>query len=285
MNLEPRMPGHLSGLTHAKRLEKVAALLVAQVTGTILKELDPGGGRFQLADFEMLDASSTRIGVLEITTTTRSGRARFGAQVRKRDWQLPGLRWSWSIHTSDQADPRQLHNELGPILLAMEAAGPPEDWIPREPGLVDPEPGSLPHGLVALGVIQACAWNHHADVGEAWVSVQVRVPGGFFSSQMALTDEVQAELNKPDNQAKLMGQSGKAELFVWLDIGHGAAAATTLSSPPWDQTLGTVALPALPKGITAVWAATGMADWPRPATSLLRCDGVEWEAFSRQTLH
>jgi hypothetical protein len=102
---------------------------------------------------------------------------------------------------------------------------------------------------------------------------------------MALTDEVQAELNKPDNQAKLMGQSGKAELFVWLDIGHGAAAATTLSSPPWDQTLGTVALPALPKGITAVWAATGMADWPRPATSLLRCDGVEWEAFSRQTLH
>jgi hypothetical protein len=192
--------------------------------------------------------------------------------------------WSWSLHTTTEADPKRLHKEVGLILLAMEQAGPPEDWLPATPGLVDPNPGAMPRELVELGVCQAVVWHRHATVGEAWVSVQVRIPGGSFSSQTALTSEVQAELDKADNQAKLRGQTGRAELFIWLDIGNGAAAATTLSGPVWNETLGSVALPRLPDGITAVWAATGMADWPRPATSLLRCDGVSWEAFPRPIL-
>jgi hypothetical protein len=138
--------------------------------------------------------------------------------------------------------------------------------------------------LVNLGVVAAVAWNKHDKLSEAWVSVQLRIPGGFFSYQGAMTGEVQGELNRPDNVKKLSGHPGRAELFVWLDIGDGAAAALTLCTPPWDQTLATVATPVLPTGVTAVWAATGMADWPRPATCLLRFDEDGWRSFGRPSL-
>ena len=284
MTIEPPVPPYLETLSHAKRLEKIAALLVGSVTDTELKELDPGGGRHQLPDFEILDPSSADpIGVLEVTTSTRAHRAHFAAQVRKQDWQLPDLMWSWSIHTLPDADPRQLQRELGVILLKMEQSGPPEDWLPEYPGLVDPEEGALPAKLVDLGVVAACAWNHHEHLGESWVSVQMRVPGGSFSTN-ALTAEVQAELNKADNIRKLSSDLPRAELFVWLDIGDGAAAAVTLCTPPWDQTLATVAAPSLPAGVTAVWAATSMADWPRPATCLLRFNADGWHSFGRPNL-
>ena len=221
---------------------------------------------------------------MEVTTTTRSERARFGAQVRQQNWQFPNLMWSWSIHANETGDPRRLHRQLAPILLAMEQAGPPEDWLPEQPGLVEPDEGALPTALVNLGVVAACAWNRHTKPGEAWVSVQLRVPGGFFSSQRALTGEIEAELDKTDNIAKLSGFSGRAELFVWLDVGNGAAAALTLCTPPWDQTLETVDRPVLPSGVTAVWAATGMADWPRPATCLLRFGHEGWQSFGRPSL-
>lgn len=285
MIVQPVVPRHLEALSHTKRLEKVAFLLVGEVTQTQLKELDPGGGGDQLADFEILHPeSATRMGVMEVTTTTRSQRARFAAQVRKQPWQLPNLMWSWSIHTNDTADPGQLRRELGPILLAMEETGPPEDWLPERPDFVEPEEGAMPVALVNLGVVAACAWIHHDNPNEALVSVQLSVPGGFFSSQGALTGEVQAELNKADNLAKLSGHLGRAELFVWLDIGNGASAAQTLCTAPWDQTLATATAPILPSGVTAVWAATGMADWPRPATCLLRFDDAGWQSFGRPSL-
>jgi hypothetical protein len=285
MIVEPVIPSHLQGLSFPKLLEKIAALLVGEVTQSKLRELDPGGGREQLPDFEILDPKSlARIGIMEVTTTTRSHRARFAAQVRQQDWQLPDLKWSWSIHVNNAANPRQLRQEIGPILLAMEQAGVPQDWLPEYPSLIDPEEGALPSALVNLGVVAVCAWNQHSRPGEAWVSVQQRIPAGSFSSQRALTDEIQAELNKPDNLAKLCSQGGRAELFVWLDIGNGAAAALTLCTPPWEETLATVASPVLPTGVTAVWAGTGMADWPRPATCLLRFNDAGWQSFGRPDL-
>jgi hypothetical protein len=142
----------------------------------------------------------------------------------------------------------------------------------------------MPAELNALGVVAITACQPQEAPGKAWVAVQWQGKSGFFSRHSALTVEIQAELNKSDNQAKLRGRPGRAELFVWLDVGDGAAAATTLASPPWDQALNEVALPILPEGVTAVWAATGMADWPRPATSLLRSDGVTWEVIQRPIL-
>jgi hypothetical protein len=273
MNFEPVAPPYLMALSYGKRLEMVAAMLVGQVTETELRELDPGGGREQLPDFEIVEpTSASRIGVMEVTTSTRPHLARFRDQVQKQDWQLADLMWSWRIHTNTSAEPRRLQRELGPVLLSMEKSGPPEDWLPAHPGLAEPEVGSQPTSLVDLGVAAVCAWNHHDRLDEALVSVQPHLPGGTYSIQSALGIEVQAELNKADNIAKLTSQSGRAELFVWLDIGDGATAALTLCSPPWDQTLTTITGLQLPGTVTAAWAATGFANWPRPATSLLRFD-------------
>ena len=212
-----------------------------------------------------------------MTTTTRSDRARFNARVQRENWRLPGLMWSWSIHTVAAVDVRSLREQLGPVLREMELQGPPEDWVPQLPGMVGTGPGAIPATLAALGVAQACAWHRHDAANESWVSVQRREPAGSFSTDRALTTEVQAELDKQDNQAKLRKYPGRGELFVWLDMGEGAAAALTLIEPPWRLDLSTVEVPILPEGITTVWAATGMAEWPRPATALLLSDGTRWE--------
>jgi hypothetical protein len=272
----PRFPASFDGLNHAKRLEKVAALLVEQITGIALRELDPGGGDVQLADFEMLDVSQKRIGLLEVTTTTRPDRASYQAQVRKLNWRYPDLIWSWSIHTRADIDVRLLHKQLGPVLRDMELTGPPEDWVPERPGMEGTEKGALPPNLQDLGVVEACAVRRHDGPGESLVSVQISEPGGFFSPKRNMTVEVQVEINKEDNQVKLVGDTGRAELFVWLDIGQGALSAMTLSEPPWNLNLDATDRPTMPEGMTAVWVATGLAEWPQPARTLFCYDGERW---------
>jgi len=277
-------PEALEALSYPKRLEKVAALLVGHVTKAAIEDLDPGGGSKQLADFEILDASRNRIGLLEVTTTTRPDRASLQAQVRKKNWQFPGLMWSWVIFTGTKVGVRHLHKELGPLLRELELAGPPEDLVPEYPGMIGNEKGALPSDLAALGVVEACAYHHHDNQNESWVSVQRREPGGFFSAEHNLTAEIQAELDKPDNQAKLSGDLGRAELFVWLDVGQGALSAITLSEPPWNVDLNKIDRPTLPEGVTAVWAATGLADWPQPAQTLFRYDGSSWSNHGKPLL-
>ena len=285
MNFEPDVPPYLKALSYGKRLEMVAAILVGQVTETELRELDPGGGPEQLPDFEIVELTSdSRVGVMEVTTSTRPHLAQFRDQVQRQQWRLADLMWSWSIHTNSRAEPWRLQRELGPVLLSMENSGPPEDWLPERPGLTAPEAGSLPISLVELEVVQVCAWKRHDSLGEAQVSVQPQLSSGMYSIQNALGHEVQTELDKADNIAKLSGQSGRAELFVWLDVGDGAMAALTLCNQPWDQTLTTITGLRLPGTVTAAWAATGMASWPRPATSLFRFDDTGWKNFGRPIL-
>ena len=57
MSTKPKIPPSLEKLPYAKRLERTAALLVEEVTGVTLVELDPGGGGVQLPDFEIRDAA------------------------------------------------------------------------------------------------------------------------------------------------------------------------------------------------------------------------------------
>jgi hypothetical protein len=278
VTIRPILPARLKDLSEKDLLEAIAGELVGTVTDTTLKKLDPGGGRHQLPDFEILDVpGGMRVGLLEVTTTTRRTRIEYSAQLHRQNWQFPNLTWWWLIHTDGILRPDRLHDALEPILEAWEAAGPPTETVPSQPGLVHPDPGSVPPDLSALGVVSISALNPQPVAGQAWVVVHRHEVGVWFNHRTALTSEVQAELNKADNQAKLQGSPGRSELFVWLDVGAGAAAALTLVDPPWDQTLHEVALPILPAGVTAVWAATGRADWPRPATSLLRCDGARWE--------
>jgi hypothetical protein len=91
--------------------------------------------------------------------------------------------------------------------------------------------------------------------------------------------EAQAEVDKRDNQVKLhVPDVTRSELFVWLDAGHGQAALSTLTAPPFNGALAEVPVLDLPAGITAVWVAAGLDDWPRPVPVLLCCDGHSWQS-------
>jgi hypothetical protein len=146
------------------------------------------------------------------------------------------------------------------------------------------EKGALPPNLQALGVLDACALRHHDRPDESLVFVQISEPGGSFSAERNMTAEVQVEINKKDNQAKLAGDTGRAELFVWLDIGLGALSAMTLIEPPWNLNLDATDRPTMPDGMTAVWVATGLAEWPRPARTLFCYDGERWLDHGRPIL-
>jgi hypothetical protein len=288
VDIEPSLPERLVGLPNKKLLEAIAAELVAAVTGDHLEELDPGGGALQLPDFRILDGpGGTQLGVLEVTTTTRAERLRYAHRVHKQDWQYPTLRWWWLVHTDGSLEPAELRQHLGPLLEAWEESpdGPPvDDWIPTHPGLIHPEAGALPPEFVSLGVVSVTAMGPPGPPGQAWVAVQKQERGGPISRNAAMTNEVQAELDKRDNRQKLQGGDGRAELFVWLDVGDGMMAALTLCEPPFVDALAEVALPLLPEGVTSVWVATGRADWPRPTTALLRSDGHVWEVIPRPIL-
>ena len=87
----------------------------------------------------------------------------------------------------------------------------------------------------------------------------------------------------PDNMAKLVGRSGRAELFVWLDAGTAQAALCTLVLPEFADEVSNLRLPSLPGGVTAVWVAAGSADWSQPVAALLRSDGRAWSAMELPT--
>ena len=100
--------------------------------------------------------------------------------------------------------------------------------------------------------------------------------GGAIGADM-VTQAVQIELDKQDNQAKLAtAASGeRSELFVWLVDNEASMALTTpLIS---GGTVGMpVDAPVLPEMVTSVWAATGIYDTGWHARAVWRSDGGVW---------
>ncbi|MDA8385156.1 MAG: hypothetical protein M0Z88_02695 [Actinomycetota bacterium] len=273
------LPATLATLARATLLEVVAAMTVESLSdGVVLRRLDPGGGSDQLADFQFVDCNGIDRGRLEITTTTRENRSGFGREVAKLDWQFPTLEWSWTIKAQDTARIKVLHRKIDPFLAQLEREGRTDGWIPDKPGLDPADPDALPAGLSDLGVLSVCAYHHHAAGEPSWVTVSSHIRGGSYSLN-AVVWEAQAEVDKADNRRKLqVADVGRSELFVWLDVGDGQAALSTLAEPPFDQALRQLPVVVLPAGVTAVWAASGLATWPRPVSVLLLGDERGWRA-------
>jgi len=177
-------------------LEEAASRIVGAVTKWALKPLDPGGGAVQLPDFEIVDSNGIRMGVMEVTTTTREERARFRARVGKQDWQLAGLSHSWIVVTDSAAEPKLLAQTLGQELQGLEIYGRTGIWIP------DRDTEGLPVSLAELGVVRVCAYQRNKPGKGGWVSVQPLERSGLVGD-VDLTQEVQHALDRADNQAKL----------------------------------------------------------------------------------
>ena len=87
------------------------------------------------------------------------------------------------------------------------------------------------------------------------------------------------------NQKKLSANGmAYSELFVWLGVGDGQAALSSLTQPPFTDALATLPPLALSTGMTGVWVASGIAAWPRPVAALLFFDGSSWELIEPPTL-
>jgi hypothetical protein len=266
-------------MSFKREQEVVAALVVEATTDLSLRDLDPGGGARQLADFATVNRDGIVVGVVEVTTTTVEQRIRFSSAVAGQDWEFPDLAWFWSVRAIDTYDARGLRQGIGPLLADLEQAARTDGWIPDRPNLSEGDPDALPGGLAALGVVSVCAVFNLGNEGKpGWVSVLPVIRGGAYSLD-AVTWAVETELWKADNRAKTFGE-GEGQLFVWLDVSDAQAALTTLVSPPFDQRLASMSTPRLPKGVTMVWAASGLADWPRPVTAILRCQGDQWEVVA-----
>jgi len=271
------LPAALTAQPAKDLFEIVAAMVVeALASGVEIHRLDNGGGRTQLADFRFEGADGADLGRLEITTTTRENRGSFTWEVSRRTWHFPHLRWSWSVRARDTARVSDLHQKIAPLLARLEHDERTDGWIPDRPGLNPADPGAVPADLARLGVVAVCAAHHHAPGETTRVSVVPDMGHGAFSRHAAAR-EAQAEVDKPDNQVKLQVPGAlRSELFIWLDAGDGQAALSTLMTPPFDETLGEIPPLELAPGITAVWVASGLADWPRPVAALFRCDGCCW---------
>lgn len=240
-------------------LELKAADIVSKVTGVSWVALDPGGGSRPLADLGLLDGDGTSIGVLEVTTTTRQHRVAIQKQFAALDWGFPELRYNWSITTRDSSvDARLVHAAIRSVLPQLERSGDVGDWIPS----VDSGIG-LPDSLTKVGVVQVIAYEPVEQGGSGFVSIGPTFGGGFYSLD-ALRLEAQGALDRPDNQLKLNVTARRSELFVWLDVGAGQVALSTVHVPPFDEALATMTAPSLPPGCTGVWLASpgGDASWP-----------------------
>ena len=261
--------------------ERQAARVVAAVSDCVCEQLDPGGGGRQLPDFELRNSKRERLGVLEVTSTVVGELAAFeSAQARYRIAH-DQLRFNWFLVTrTTSASMKILQETLPPLLVAAEGKG----LVPTIPTVLEPgfnfADGEEPQtSLSKQGVWMLSA--HPAVSGRPGV-VYVKPPaqGGGIGPKL-VSAAVQSELERPDNLAKLRTAAGgeRAELFVWLDMGGaGMALVTPRLFPQYASSYPTDG-PALPDGVTRVWAATGPNDRDVLARALWVADGVRWQVL------
>ena len=235
--------------------------------------LDPGGGGTQLPDYELQTSRGRRLGVLEVTTTVSPTTAEFVARRVRHPLRDSRLRMAWFlVMRSDIVDFRAIGRPIADLLVALEALGE-RPWHFRAPTPTDGSPFS---DLYKLGVMMTSAIP--ARDAEMAGTIHLKPPGvgGAIGPDM-VTQAVQIELDKDDNQAKLTtAASGeRSELFVWLvDSGASMALTTPLIS---GGTVGMpVDAPVLPEMVTGVWAATGIYDKRWHARAVWRSEGGEW---------
>jgi hypothetical protein len=174
-------------------LELRAARIVARALECDWRQGDFGGS--QRADFDLLNATSTDIGVVEVTTAVHVGIARFNGAVRDRPWEFERLSHHWTVTVTEATRLTELRTQIEDALVEIEAMGL-QGRLRTRPNQLLPEP------LRALGVIDASTLRAIEGEELAIVFVKSHQLGGFYSFD-AVTPVIQHELAKTDNVAKL----------------------------------------------------------------------------------
>lgn len=262
--------------------EQQAARIVAAQTNCLCKPLDPGGGKVQLPDYELLDGNNKRIGILEVTSVVAKDLAAFFAAQKKYEIRESKLRYTWTLVMRDaNVNVKALEKSIPPLLLLAEAKGfTAPSFLELTPGhncLV----GDQPHtSLYKEGVMLIYSRPRGTSkVGKIFIDPPA--PGGIINLA-DVTEVVQETLAEEGNLKKLsmITDGERSELFVWFDEGSRAGMALTTprllpdleSSYPNDG-------PALPHPVTRVWAAVGPNDRDVLARAIWVVEGGTWKVI------
>ena len=269
--------GGITGAVEAQRpqsaAEERAARVVAAMSDCVCVVLDPGGGGVQLPDYEIQTSRGQRLGVMEVTTTVSPTTAEFVARRVRNPLRDARLRMAWFlVMRNDIVDFRAIGSPIADLLVAVEAFGE-LPWHFRAVMRTDGSPFS---DLYELGVMMTSALPARDAKMAGTIHLKPPAVGGAIGPEM-VTQAVQIELDKEDNQAKLAtaASAERSELFVWLVDNEASMALTTpLIS---GGTVGMpVDAPVLPEMVTSVWAATGIYDTGWHARAVWRSDRGLW---------
>lgn len=257
--------------------ERLAATIVATVTGCATKRLDLGG--VQRPDYALFDAAGEQIGVLEVTMATSPAHSSFFSTRagEHRFWEDPNLRRSW-LATVDRPTRslRTLREPLTAVLPTLEAQG--ITFATTHPENFRGQMASMPAQLARVGVVELNVIDPD-PVGVAAVAINLMPEGGPYGVESA-TEAIEVELRKADNRTKLNRPFPRRELFVWVAPPSAAASALgTYSLEPWPAHVTASRPPRLPDEVTAVWAALFPLDERYLAMALWRGDRDGWRVI------
>jgi hypothetical protein len=261
--------------------ETQGARLVAAHTNCNWVQLDPGGGKEQLSDFELRDGRGNRLGVLEVTSVVAGEVASFRNAERAHRIEDGRIRSTWFlVMKSPDINFKALSTVLPDLLIQAESNGfAPPDFIELIPGFNFNGGDEPQHSLAQAGVWLLCA-RPGASIIPGRVFVNPPSQGGAIGPDM-VTSAVQVELNKQDNLLKLAtaARGERAELLVWLDEGSASAALVSPRLFPDIASVFPTDGPVLPPPVTRVWAAVGPNDRDTPARGLWMAEGDLWQVI------
>lgn len=207
--------------------ELAAGEIVAAAVGGTAHQRDPGGGSTQVHDFDILLPSGGTIAV-EVTRYVVPAVEQVDAEIKKRDWQVGGLKTKWFMRRSGFTKVRDLYGARKRVLLELDRSPIGEGEI----RLNDPDNSNLQYSdetqaalrrlqqLGVVGVGRLGPADGHDDV----VILYQSSVGSTGSS--AAVSRLESVLAREDNVAKLAAATEAQErhLFLWFGSSAGVVS-------------------------------------------------------------
>jgi hypothetical protein len=237
--------------------EADAAHLVTAMLGGTANRVDPGGGAAQVHDFDVLLPGGRTIAV-EVTRHNEEASHLILAEIDRRDWRFPTLRYDWVVDMVSSYNVKAIHGRIAAPLATLEACDveyallgdKSEDALPAAAR----EAAGVLVGLGARLVYRLGPAD--TDGGEVILSDSSRVGS---TAPSVIVDLVEHHAARADNQRKLSAADDRSErhLFVWVESSqHAAVAAIGFSAMLPDGAGLPSDEPNLPDFVDAAWAVT-----------------------------
>lgn len=191
-----------------------------------------------------------------------------------RNWAAPSLGHDWWIGAPGEPalDVKRLMTGLEPHLRALE-----RHKVTQVSGPLGAPPaasGELGDAIAAIFDLHASRVTLMREVPEGDAALVLSTHNGTVADPETV-NELVAERAAVKAPKLLDAQADERHLFVWVDSSHADAELAMFAQPP------PATVPEIPKGIDAVWAATGGLGGTFERLWLLRPPG-RWESIRRR---